>query len=506
MANATSPSPSSATTYDDMIKKNEFAPMLNLDPNGPWEIVSENENLIMVHYKPEADISLYGNLRGVVMDKKTGTIVSCSYPAANKIITNSLLIDNDKLVLNNTAFNPQFVKLKIGFEGPLIQIFMHNGQVYRSTRKRLDFSKSRWGNSKSFENIYQELCGPENSVLFDLSKKYSPYCHTFIMNHPDVLVCTKDNVGKGNLIYLGPKQMYTTDFNMCPYPLDEVDTELRVPDTTSIYNFGDVKKTYSPENISFEDANKHLMFGFYEEFEGYNFLDERLLPGEFVILEDTENNKMYRIESLAYAWRSAMRNNDPNLLHRFFELLDFAYLKNTVTDETKYKTMFPVLTFYDSESLSKTIAKDSIVVWPQKTETLLNVPNTRDNKLYNIWQCFLVSVPYSRQSEVVNYFNYLQSRRLDTVFWLNELSNKMNTLDLTKFSKRIQDILVKTRSFAVDRVKKGENVDNRTREVKSVETLTRENIRNFISKEIGTSLYRIIRDMDRYKSEAANVV
>jgi len=81
--------------------------------------------------------------------------------------------------------------------------------------------------------------------------------------------------------------MYSTELGKCPYDLNEVDTDLHVPNTVSLYEAGsETKSIYSPETLSLEEANKHLLFGFYEGFEGYQFLDPRLLPGEFLILED----------------------------------------------------------------------------------------------------------------------------------------------------------------------------------------------------------------------------
>ncbi len=500
MANANSHTSSEKiekTTYDDMIKKQTYGKLLNLDPMGAWDIVSESEDLAMIHHNLEADMSVYGTVRGVVLDTKAGNVVSYSFPHANKFVTPALTVVDGRIILDsNTSCDVNRLKIKIGFEGPLIQIFKHGGKVYHSTRKRLESGKSRWGNSKTFEEIYKELDGPVDDVLFNKDKKYSPYVHTFIMNHPDVLICTKDNVGKGNLIYLGPKQMYSAESS--PYPLEEVDTELHVPSTVSSYDTNsEDKKIYSPETLSLEEANKHLLFGFYEGFEGYQFLDPRLLPGEFLILEDTEFDMMYRVESPAYYWRSTMRNNNPNFLHRMFELLDYAYLKNNSNDDQIYNNMFPVLTFYDSASLRKTISNAPIIVWPQNTEVIGNVPVNKDDKLYNIWQCFLASVPVCRQATVVGFHDYLVTKRGEVVTWLIGLSKQMNSLDLSKFSKRVQDILIKTRSFAADKVRRGENFDKKSKVAKTLDSLICENIRNFISKEIGSSLYRIIREMDK---------
>ena len=493
MANANS------QTYSDFSKKQIIAPLLRLDVNGTWEIVSETDTgLSMVHHKNDCDMEIYGALRGVVVDMNKGNIVCYSYPHSPKFVFPSLTLEDGKLKLNdNLHLDPEKIKIKPGFEGPLIHVFKHAGKVYRSTRKRFDPSKSRWGNSKTFEKIYWDLGGPEDEVLFDSNKDYSPYCHTFIMVHPDMLVCTKYDVGSGYLVYLGPRQMYSME--NCPYPFEDVDDTLRVPDTTSSQFQDENRKIYSPELLTLDEANKHLRFGFYEEFEGSEYLDPRLLPSEFVIIEDTETGNMYRIESPGYNWRSLMRNNDPNILHRFYELSDYSYLKNVINDEQKYRENFPILSFFDPKSLSENINNCPIVVWPQNTEIVLPVPSTKDTKLYNIWQCFLITVPINRQKEVVTFHETLLNRKIEIVEWLNVLS-ETKELDLTLFSKRVQDILVKTKSFAVDRVKKGKNIDHKTREIKSVEMLTKDNIKNFISKEMGSSLYRILREMDRYKN------
>lgn len=488
-----------ATTYGDMKMKEKIGPMLNLDPSEPWEIVSETETgLVMVHHGANADLQLYSSLRGVGVDTNTGNVVCYSFPHASRFVSPFLSATDGKIFLSEeVVLNPDNLKIKVGFEGPLIHVFKHGGKVYHSTRKRFDPSKSRWGNSKTFEQIYQELNGPSDEVLFDPSKNYSPYVHTFIMVHPHMLVCTKADVGTGYLVYLGPKKMYSVEKN-CPYPVEEVDGVLRVPDTSSEVEVG---KIYSPSVLTLEEANKHLLFGFSQGFEGYEYLDPRTLPGEFVIIEDTETGSMYRIESPSYYWRSCMRNNNPNLLHRFYELLDFAYLKNTQEDEKKYFENFPLLTIYEMSSLKEAVEKTPIKIWPQDLEKVQAIPNTRDSKLYNIWQCFLASVPLCRQKEVVGFYEHLVNRRNEVISWLSGLSVKSD-LNLELFSRRIQDILTKTRSFAMSKVRTGDNKDQKTGKYKTADMITKENIRNFMNKEMGSSLYRIIREMDRYNSPA----
>ena len=484
-------------TLNEYLLKKQVAPLIGIDPEGPWSVVSEMDGLVMLHADPEADINLYRHLRGVVVDLATGQILCTSYPTTPKIVSSVVPVDeNGNIKFGQYLLDKDQFRFKIGFEGTMIHVFKAYGKVYRVTRKRMDPSRSRWGNSKTFGEMYWELSGPKDEELFDPEKDFSPYCHSFIMVHPDVLVASRDSVSTGYLVYLGPKQMYS--FDTLLYPLEKVDEYLRVPamssrppESTSTH------RIYAPENITLEEANKQLLFGFYEPMNDYTNWDARLLPGEFVILEHIETGDTYRIESEAYAWRSAVRNNNPNLLHRFYELLDYAYLKNNVEDDRKYFAMFPLLTTYDQNMVASWLTTVPLVLWPQLIDKKYEVPRTRDTKLYNIWQVMFSVVPLHRQAEVLGFYDHLLRRRQELATWMVGLSSRFSSLDLTEYSKRAQDILVKTRQFAIDRVRRGENMDPRTREFKTVEQLTTDNIRNFLGKELGSSLYRLIREMDR---------
>ncbi len=479
--------------------------VLKLDLTSDWEIVSQNEdeNIYMVHHSKDANLENYGSLRGVVVDIVHKTVISHSYPYSPKVVANTITLDIDGNIHlkddNNTTYtlDPKNVRFKTGFEGTLMHVFKHNGNVYRTTRKKLDPSRSRWGNSVKFTQMYWDLGGPADEILFAEDKKYSPYCHTFIMCHPDVLVATKDEVGSGNLIYLGPKQMYFIDPDQCPFPLEDVDTDLHIPETCNESNKGII---YQPENLTLEEANKHLLFGFYDGFEGYEYLDTRLLPGEFVIIEILNKYgdmiKVLRVESPAYTWRCFMRNNNPNIQHRFFELVDNCYLKNDAQGKSTYENLFPILTAYDVKILKNYVKTDPILVWPQKSSTF---PRTRQEKLHNIWQCLLVSVPFHHQTKVVKYLDQLVEKKNELVNWLNNLSYSRTDPEL--FSRRAKDILIKTRKFANNRVQKGENHDVKTGKLKSADEITKENIKNFINKELGPSLYRLVREMDKFKAE-----
>ncbi len=209
--------------------------VLDIENSAAWQIVSSDpeHNLYMVHHKPEANLADYGQIRGIVIDTEAKAIICRSYGYTPTVMIDRITVqpgDGNIHLIDELSFehamNPARIHFKIGFEGTMINVFKHDGKVYRSTRKRLDASRSRWGNSDTFMDMYWSLGGPGNDDLFDPDSKYSPYCHTFIIVHPDVLVVSKDNIGDGYLVYLGPKQMWSVDYNICPYKQTQKDGSL----------------------------------------------------------------------------------------------------------------------------------------------------------------------------------------------------------------------------------------------------------------------------------------
>jgi len=494
--------PDASTTYSDYILKQEIAPILGLEINESWEIVSEYESLVMVHYSETADMFQYGALRGVVLDRATKKIVSYSYPHATKLVSDRLseeISEGCRLVKLSpeVSLTSGDMKIRMGFEGPLFHLFKWNGKVFHSTRRRLEAENSRWGKSTTFEKIFHELGGPSDEDLFDPTKKYSPYCHTFILNSPDVLVASKNTCR--SLIYLGSRKMYSVS----PYPEEEMDWELRTPKIKPFDPNSTEGIMRSPE-LTVEEANAYLYSGFYNPGK-LALSDPRLLPGEFIIVQAGEN--MYRVESSSYNWRSNMRNNNPNFYHRFFELIDYSYLGNSVENKAAYLSMFPILTPYRHEVVAEMV-KNTIVCWPQQSNSEdfeeIDVPETKELKLYNIWLCLLMAAPLGFQKDVFEFYKRMNDERKECIEWFREVSNANPTgEELNKFSKRAQNILLKTREFAENYVKKGESNHGKKTSAKESQRrkdeMRQQNIHNFLHKEVGSSLYRLIREMRNAK-------
>lgn len=520
--------------------RSTISKVLGVDNSASWDIVSSDpeNNLFMVHHKSDANLSVYGNVRGTVIDIVAETVVCSSAGYMPTTISNRLTLEEDGNIhlfddfgREQTA-NPANMKIRTGYEGTIIRVFKHAGKVYRVTRKSLNPIRSRWGNSKPFIQIYEELNGPSDDALFNPNSDYSPYCHSFILVHPDLVVSTKDIVGTGYIIYLGVEEMWSVVDENCPYKQTKEDGSMLEGVTQEQFdqdprpNAGWIDSTiYSPNtypdnifetkignilspiDLTIEQANKRLTSGFYDAGGNLDNFDCRMIPGEFVIIyklrEDGSTESMIKVESPSYVWRSTIRDNNPNLLNRFYQLIDASYNFKTEDQRQSYSEMFPTFTPFDPISISNSMP---IIMWMENTEMdYSQILVNKDSRLYNIWISFMMSVPLHKQYEVFGYLTSLKQSQDELVGWLRKMEDR-GSLDPAEFSRRVLDIVKKSRSFAQQEVKKGNNGNNRNRGYKrklSVKDITRRNIRNFINKEIGSSLYRLVKEMNQWKNEEA---
>lgn len=509
--------------------KQTIANILAIENSDSWEITSSipEKNLYLIHYTQDADMKKFGDLRGVVVDIEARTVVCRSFGFTPTAEVDKLEIAPDgkyriaDIYGIQHVIDPQSLRIKLGFEGTIMRVFKHDGVVYHSTHRRLDASRSRWGDSISFLEMYHQLKGPSDDDLFSPNSKYSPYCYIFLMVHPQVLVTTKQDVGTGYMVDLGPKQMWSLDPATCPYKQTEadgtpvtsnfdddvrpnagwIDPRLRMP--YSVDHLPAVIKTpvlLNPTNLTLEEANRHLTNGFYESLgsETPENLDPRLWPGEFVMLYKLNEQKqitgLLKVQGISYSWRSTIRGNDANLYHRFFYLLNKSYI-DTLRPEGRdaYLKSFPLLTRYSVEAIQETLAsKGSFVVWPQLAGDVSI--NTKDDRLHNIWEAYLMSVPLNRQIDVSNMYPQFIRDRANVVEWIRQLDDEETELNNPDVPRRARQIIAEARKYAQQRQATGQNLSRNGKRM-GVRLMTKDNIRNLISKEEGSSLYRLVRDM-----------
>jgi hypothetical protein len=515
--------------------KQEVANILNIPNTDAWDIVSSDpdRHLYLIHYSSEANLAKYGWLRGIVIDLSARAIVCQSYGYTPTVNASSLKVSYDGCIhltdLNRAEYklDPNKIQIKYGFEGTIIRIFKHNGIVYRTTHRRLDISRSRWGSSKTFLEMYKELKGPTDEMLFNPQSRYSPYCHIFLMVHPDVLIVSKQMIGPGYMVYLGYKKLWSLDPKECPYKqtgpngelpsgvtqeefdLDPrpnagwIDPDVRVPPTVKELPERIMEPVlYSPSPISLEMANYHLRFGFYKEFDD-STLDPRLGTGEFVIIYcfDDEGNisSLLKVQSKAYEWRCGMRNNEPNLRYRQFQLLDGSYARTETREGYQdFVSRYPLMTPYPYEEVVKSIqTKGPFIVWPQRN---VRVPlETQSDRYYNIWLGFLMAIPLHRQYDVVNEYAQIMKDWEDVYKWLVSLEEQ-NDIDSLPIPERARNLIEASRKVARDKNNRGKNI-SRSGQKLTVSDLTHRQIYTYLSRENGASLYRLVRDHRAFEQE-----
>lgn len=488
--------------------KKQIASILGIDVSAGW-IVQDGDvenDLYLVHYTVQADMNKFGALRGVVVSLKHRAVVARSFGYTPSVTLDKLKVGIDNVLRftddsgDDHVIDMTKAIIKPKFEGTLLRVFKYDGKVYHSTHRRLDASKSRWGRSQTFMKMYTELGGPSDDELFDPGFDFSPFCNLFLIVHPDVLCVSKIHLDPGFLVYLGPKQMYAADDPDFPFSeearTNRVEVGVKTPQVTTelIQGGATGKALFTPLNLTVEKANFHLRYGFYEPFDDSE-LEVRLGSGEAVVLSTMSDNGeinpcLIQIQSSAYSWRLKMRENDPNLLHRFYDLVNFSYLP-TETDEglTEYTRLFPVLTPYSLSEIQRFIKDDGpIIVWPNGESKSIWMRNKSDN-LYNIFMCFLVAVPIHRQQEVSEMYSHLVDNRDELIKWISELERVQSDIMVSPdYSDRIKNIIESSRAFVQKGLASG-RVSNFSKDVAA-------SIRRLILQERGPSLYRLIKEMN----------
>jgi hypothetical protein len=475
-----------SNSYDSDIYE-KIAAIIGVSPSKYWKITDSIKDLYIIHYTDEVedtnpDFEKLINLRGIVVDVKMEKIYCNSFGYTPTMTADIIPIENDNIIFTD-EFDKKYTldtnnsQFKRGIEGSILRAIFYDGDMYLLTHKRLNTQKSTWGNSVTFHEMYNQLGGPDPKELFDTSKKYSPYCHFFIVVHPDLVYNTKDKVTKGYLAYCGCKKMWE---DSC---YTEIDNIIHTPKMECSHPNGE-NKLFDTPYISLYEANQFLRYGNYEPFDDEN-VDDRLKLGEFIIIYS--NDKLYKIQSKACEWRIAMRDNNPNLLQQFFKLMDNAnfFFTNSYNKKIKGKVndflqRYPTLSKYDLSDIQKKVKDEGISVWPNDDQ--VTDLKTVEDRMLNIFYCFLMSVSPHRQRDVVTFYNKYKKAKITVTNFIikhkNDLYKLADLTDKKELPRRFGQIVSTAK-------KNGDNIDK--------------NIKNLVDKEFGDSLYFLLKWIQNLK-------
>lgn len=384
--------------------------------------------------------------------------VGTSVPLDKDGVNLKCLIDQNTSVtlpLSEVSFYP-------GHEGAILRVFYHNDQTWYSTYRRLDASSSRWGPSKTFLELYEELGGkdpytngaPKTAVFY------------FLLLHRELQSVSQDEIGENGQLILLRTAGECGDFDA----IKAFDLQVESP-------------------LTLEQANALL--------QGANHPDPRLSGADFIMV--IHPTMTVKIVTPAYRWRTAVRRDNSNLHHLIYSSLtdanqDGRFGVSSKDYLEKYIPFKPlplsVIEVFHKNKLPLGIAVGT------KEEVLANRGNREHNIFMNL---FLTVSPAGRQTVIDCYKNFEHDRN-ELVAWISDDKFELSSVTdevCRKFyehaSKRIEQIV--------------KEVNNRLQ-------LNRGYLTNYFSfhlkkillNENGVSLYRLIKLMKDKKNNRMPVL
>ena len=531
-----------------MTTKQRVAQILGLPVNDNWGIVDSQDNLYKAHYNTETgfNIATYGTVRGVTVDINAGTKIAEAFGYTPAAISDKIEFSHDnKLILTDEdgimhTLSKDKINLRHGLEGLIIIVSKNNGVTHFASHKRLNITRSFWGDSPLFKDMYDMLGGPSSEQLFDVNSNYSPFCHIFLTVHPDLLHVSRGSIGKGFLVYMGVRKMWDTEPARSPYRLTTkdgqpllaagqtveqwqnspkplagwVDANPQLPELTTAFPTeaelqpGQPNKIWYLPNLSVDEANAFLRYGYYKPFNDNN-LDQRLRLGEFVIAYNTETGQLLRIESTAYKWRRGMRNDEANILMRFYDLSSDArnYLTQKRTDDlTIFRKYYPALNMWAIEDIKNLIDTSQLLMWPgsdseDEDKTRAQDIDTFEKRLYNIWAAYLMAVPIHRQKQVKEYYEQYFTNFEDVQQWLFDLYQEGMTNredSIIDYNMRIAPIISEATRGAQSKISQ-----HKEGAAKDFQQEFKHSLHHILAKEPGSSMYRLMVNRKRIMREEA---
>lgn len=288
--------------------------------NKYWEIIDAtnlHENILVnVHHKlenlhslklenySEDEKQIIKDLRGCIIDISDKKIVVPSSGFISKVEVNDIeygeiLYDQ---IRERVAIDESY-NFYEHFDGTIIRITKYMNNLIFSTRKKINGKNSFWvvtdtfgelftnlfytkeqrERGKSFETLKEDIfptAPPSLPINEEELSESVGYTHYFLISHPQLMIVSQKDIGEGKLIYLHTV-LNTSTFQRCP------DWE---------------NQSFNQYPITLEKANLLLS------------------QGEEVIV--SKESTIIRFQPSICLKRNKIRNNQPNLLLGFFELLN----------------------------------------------------------------------------------------------------------------------------------------------------------------------------------------
>jgi hypothetical protein len=509
--------------------KKIVAPILNLDPHSnSWSVLDarREESLALVHYKETGSGPLDPSLmwlRGVVVDYKNNYVVATSHGTSKSVVTNKVNlgepISNEEgysIVLDGHFFDkgitldsygreyidgvmiPFSYDVREGHEGTLIRVLMHNGKIYYATHRRLDFVNSKWGDSETFELMWEQLGGSSAEDLFGENDQ-SPFVYFFIIQHNSLMAVSREEFPEekpGRLILIEKREMWSYEnspFNVITEEGENVNNFSKFKDTFIHFIH---EPNWFDSNVELSVTLERSVFHPLVASDPYRSVGEIFASEEgdnFIIVYKYSLNPdgsrcqflgITKIESVAYNLRYAIHGGIlPNLWYQFVvEGTNYMIGKSPISELPKVYLQEP------SQIINEIKDVGHYQYAPLVDEQNLYKTDTPSDRLRAWWLCFLIAIPRSHHKEIGGFYDKFFAMKKKVVLWTKEISRGSEPENL---SPRIKKIIELSHQGARKESK------GKTGKGKTYQDNVDINITNFFNKEDGMSMYKLFRNYEK---------
>jgi hypothetical protein len=479
----------------------------------PFKIVDSKpeKDLYMVHYDVDEinnspKDSVERKLRGVIVSEEDGIIVP-SFGYTPTIVLDDFDIktvenvtEKQGQVHNLKEFNT--TKILPMFDGTLLRVWKYKNEIHISSHKKIDAINSRWGTSGKFVDLFkkytEEIFDLEDlfnteGVEESLEQEYTSIkIHNFLLVDNDLMISSKlslDNI-TGFVLYINSVN--------CTLPSN-------IEDNLSTLHYTEIKCTdktvFKVKSFDMNETEyqSFLTKGF---FPNETDINPQISLGEGLILFNGIN--MLKIVSNGYNNRSKLVNNDPNILHRVFELLTDSQYPKEGTDNFLEK--YSIVSIPNDEQI-KSMKEPLVSKFPEDWKiptaeelTSTSVKESYDNRLRTVITHYAMTLPLYHQKPAFTAIRELLDERFKATQIIcnnyDRYSKKQYGEDVTprdlKVYERIHKMVTDAKNYANVRIKRGEKL-NGASEGQTFNKFVKDNIRGLMLREYGTSLYKIVR-------------
>jgi hypothetical protein len=467
------------------------AEILHLDPSG-IEVTDTDGQLAIVHYKKDAPMATYGEVRGIIVNTVTGKVIAKSFGYTDIAVLDSIQVSDGLIAARDQSgvlheFSQDDCEIHPVLEGVMLRFYRYDGATRVATHRKItNVGNSRWVIGTPFLTSYNAAGGPKEEEMFDLTKPFSSTVYSFMVISPDLLVGTRQLVNVPYVVYLGQSENELTGDDVAPGK----------PSFKFVEKLGGMVNTpqvVRTKQMTVAEANRHLKYGYYNP---YDTTDDKLLTGEGVIVFRKEGGivkDVVRVHSPAYNWRIGLRGNNPNIVHQFYALLSMAYPSiDDVESWERFKKNLVMFELYDEAAMRTELGKTGMLLTLPQGQINKDDYLNRNDRIHLLWINYVLSLPPNFQKQGLDILSNFTGERKAVIEWIQQIESMNREIDTTSFPDRVKSIIRAARMLARDRQKKGQ-IYTRSGKALSYHIIIKDVIHNLLMKEDGISLFKLVR-------------